>query len=82
MTVGRSKEIGRGWLRIRRAQVRVLPSTLLEMDALQDKRRPAIQFFCRLSRPTAPTTKGSRIPGYRPGAYREGNEENLHLRAI
>src|SRR5215207_8351659 len=34
------------------------------------------------SRTTARTTTGSRKPRNRPGAYREGIEENLDLRAI
>jgi hypothetical protein len=37
--------IGRAWLRIRRPQVRVLPSAQQETAGLQDKRRPAIPFF-------------------------------------
>jgi hypothetical protein len=33
--------IGGGWLRIRRPQVRVLPSALLKVAGLQQKRTPA-----------------------------------------
>src|SRR5215211_4191517 len=53
------------------------------MAGLQDKRRPAILFLSPVSsRTTARTTTGSRKPRNCPGAYREGNEENLDLRAI
>jgi hypothetical protein len=55
-----STEIVRGWLRIRRSQVRVLPSAQQETVGLQDKCRPVILFLSPVSSRTAAGTRKSR----------------------
>jgi hypothetical protein len=47
----RSTEVGRGWLRIRRPQVRVLPSAPEKVTGLQQKRSPTTRFIRLLTCP-------------------------------